>query len=139
MLLSLVSIVADCIWPGKLDVDVEKAPSTKMSSNNVNTYLSKIQNNFPHFRFSNIPVKTVALTVKCLKVSKSTGLDKIPAKVLKIASSIIAPSLTFTSCLIYHFPLEFLLVTGKLRVCARSIKAMTVVIWGIIDLFQSCQ
>ena len=28
-------------------------------------------------------------------MSKSTGLDKIPAKVLKIASSIIAPSLTF--------------------------------------------
>ena len=23
---TLVSIVVDCIWPGKLDVDVEKAP-----------------------------------------------------------------------------------------------------------------
>ena len=33
--------------------------------------------------------------VKNLKVSKSTGLDKIPDKVFKIASSIIAPSLTF--------------------------------------------
>ena len=40
-------------------------------------------------------MKNVALTLKCLKVSKNTGLDKIPAKVLKIASSIIAPSLTF--------------------------------------------
>ena len=49
----------------------------------------------PAFRFSNIPVENVALTLKNLKVSKSTGLDKIPAKVLKIASSIIAPSLTF--------------------------------------------
>lgn len=49
----------------------------------------------PAFRFSNIPVENVALTLKNLKVSKSTDLDKIPAKVLKIASSIIAPSLTF--------------------------------------------
>ena len=48
----------------------------------------------PAFRFSNIPVEKVALTLKNLKVSKSTGLDKIPAKVLKIASSIIASSLT---------------------------------------------
>ena len=69
--------------------------STKRSSNNINTYLNNIQNNFPVFRFSNIPVKNFALTLKNLKVSKSTGLDKIPAKVLKIASSIIAPSLTF--------------------------------------------
>ena len=105
-----------------------------MPSNNVNTYLSNIQNNFPPFRFSNIPVENVALTLKCFKVSKSTGLAKIPAKVIKIASSIIAPSLTF-----YHFPLEFLLMTGKMRGGARSIKAMTVVIWGIIDLFLSCE
>ena len=44
-------------------------------------------------------MENVALTCTCtlknFKVSKSTGLDKIPAKVLKIASSIIAPSLTF--------------------------------------------
>ena len=39
-------------------------------------------------------VENVLLTVKQLKVSKSTGLDKIPAKMLKIASDIIAPSLT---------------------------------------------
>ena len=39
-------------------------------------------------------MENVALTLKNLKVTKSTGLDKIPAKVLKIASSIIAPSLT---------------------------------------------
>ena len=73
------------------------AESTKRSSNSVNTYLSNIQNSFPAFRVSNIPVENVALTLKNLKVSKSTGLDKIPAKVLKIASSIpvIAPSLTF--------------------------------------------
>ena len=33
------------------------AGSTKRSSNNVNKYLSNIQNNFPAFRFSNIPVE----------------------------------------------------------------------------------
>ena len=89
------------------------AESTKMSSNNVNTYLSNIQNNFLPFRFSNISAENVALTLKCLKVSKSTGLDKIPAKVLKIAFSIIAPS--------SHFPLEFSLMTEKMHVCARSV------------------
>ena len=98
------------------------AGSTKRSSNSVNTYLSNIQNNFPAFRFSNIQVKNFALTLKNLKVTKSTGLDKIPAKIVKIASSIIAPSLTF----IFNLSLS-------------SIKAMTVVIWEIIDPFQSCQ
>ena len=72
------------------------AESTKRSSNNVNTYPSNIQNRSPAFRFSNIPVENVELTPKNLKVSKSTaGLDNIPAKVLKIASSIIALSLIF--------------------------------------------
>ena len=40
-------------------------------------------------------MENVAPTLKNVKVSKSTGLDKIPAKVLKIVSSIIAPSLTY--------------------------------------------
>ena len=85
-------------------------------------------------------MENVALTLKNLKVSKSIGLDKIPAKVLKIASRIIAPSLTFNYIyLICHSPMEFLLMTGKMRVCARSIMAMTAVIWEIIDPFQSCQ
>ena len=34
-------------------------------------------------------------SLKGLKASKATGLDKIPAKILKLSSSIIAPSLTF--------------------------------------------
>ena len=92
------------------------AESTKRCSNNVNTYLSNIQNSFPAFRSSNIPVENVALTLKNLKVSKSAGLDKIPAKVLKIASSIIAPSLTF----IFDLSLSsgiFFLMTGKMRAC----------------------
>ena len=36
--------------------------STRRSSNKVNTYLSNIQNNFPAFRFANIPVENVAVT-----------------------------------------------------------------------------
>jgi len=70
--------------------------------NNVNIYLSNIQNNFPAFRFSNISVENDALSLKNLKVTKSTGLDKISAKVLKIGSSVIAPSLTF----IFHLSLS---------------------------------
>jgi hypothetical protein len=35
------------------------------------------------------------MTLRNLKDNKSTGLDKIPAKILKLASDIIAPSLTF--------------------------------------------
>lgn len=46
------------------------------------------------FRFSQIDVVSVALTLKNLKASKATGLDKIPAKILKLSSDIIAPSLT---------------------------------------------
>ena len=62
------------------------AESTKRSSNNIKTYLSNIQNNFPPFPFFNIPVENVALactcTLKNLKVWRSTGIDKIPAEVL---------------------------------------------------------
>ena len=42
-----------------------------------------------------MPVENVALTLRNSKVSKSTGLDKISSKLLKIAPGIIAPSLTF--------------------------------------------
>lgn len=48
-----------------------------------------------NFSFSPILVDSVNSTLKNLKASKSTGLDKIPAKILKLSSSVIAPSLTF--------------------------------------------
>ena len=92
------------------------AESTKESSNNVKTYMKNISN-IPPFRFCNIAVENVLLTLKPLKVSKSTGLDKIPAKMLNIASDIIAPSLTF----IYNLSLS------------------TDLKWEIIDQFQSFQ
>ena len=73
-------------------------------------------------------MEKVALTLKCLKVSKSTGLDKIPAKVLKITSSIIAPSLTF----IFNLSLSsgIFMDDWKMLVCAWFIKVMTVVNYG---------
>ena len=46
------------------------------------------------FYFSDISVSNVALRLQNLKASKATGVDNIPAKVLKAVSHIIAPSLT---------------------------------------------
>jgi hypothetical protein len=46
------------------------------------------------FYFSDISVSNVALRLQNLKASKATGIDNIPAKVLKAASHIIAPSWT---------------------------------------------
>lgn len=52
----------------------------------------------PHacnLKFSPILVDIVFSTVRKLKPSKATVLEKIPVKVIKLSSSIIAPSLTF--------------------------------------------
>ena len=68
---------------------------TRLSSNNVNTYLKLPDSNSPSFYFTHIPVENVLMTLRYLKVSKSTGTDKIPAKMLRIAADVIAPSLTF--------------------------------------------
>ena len=69
---------------------------TKQWTNKVDIYLkSHADSNIPSFRFMYIPVEKVLKTLRHLKISKSTGLDKIPAKMLRIASGIIVPSLTF--------------------------------------------
>ena len=47
------------------------------------------------FCFFEISIENVSMTLRNLKANKSTGLDKIPAKILKLASDIIAPSLTY--------------------------------------------
>jgi hypothetical protein len=47
------------------------------------------------FCFFEISIENVSMTLRNLKANKSTGLEKIPAKILKLASDIIAPSLTF--------------------------------------------
>ena len=54
-------------------------------------------NSFPcaQFKFSPILVDNVASTLRGLKANKTTGLDKIPAKILKLSASIVALSLTY--------------------------------------------
>ena len=47
------------------------------------------------FKLSPISVDSVVSTLRGLKACKATGLDKIPAKILKLSANIIAPSLTF--------------------------------------------
>ena len=49
-----------------------------------------------HFYFSKISASNVAVGLQNLKPFKATGMDKIPAKALKAAKYIIAPSLTVT-------------------------------------------
>jgi hypothetical protein len=46
-------------------------------------------------KFSPILVDNVISTLKALKTCKATGLDQIPAKILKLSADIVAPSLTF--------------------------------------------
>ena len=47
------------------------------------------------FKLSPISVDSVASTLRGLKTCKATGLDKIPAKILKLSANIIARTLTF--------------------------------------------
>ena len=53
-------------------------------------------NNRPNliFHFSETSVNQVLTNLKQLEASKATGIDKIPTKILKISTNIIAPSLT---------------------------------------------
>ncbi len=46
------------------------------------------------FVFAQISQINVATSLRQLKVSKATGMDNIPAKILKMSADIIAPSLT---------------------------------------------
>jgi hypothetical protein len=55
-------------------------------------YLENNKLAIPSFRFMFIPVDNVLKTLRHLNVSKGAGLDKIPAKMLRIAADIIAPS-----------------------------------------------
>jgi hypothetical protein len=69
--------------------------STSNSSNNIHKYLKTNKLNYLFFSFENVLVENVQLTLRHLQTSKSTGLDNISAKMLKIAANIIAPSLTY--------------------------------------------
>ena len=45
--------------------------------------------------FHRINVENIILALMNLKINKSTGLDKIPANVLRLSADIIDPSLTY--------------------------------------------
>ena len=90
------------------------------------------------FYFSQINVENVALTLHNLKANKSTGLDKIPAKILKLSSDIIAPSLAF----IFNLSLE----TGIYVDDWKRARVIPIYNWPktnvnvkIIGRLQSCQ
>ena len=65
------------------------AQHTTNSYNNSNPTTDTI------FHFHRINVENVFLALMNLKINKSTGLDKIPANVLRLSADIIAPSLTY--------------------------------------------
>ena len=66
---------------------------------NENNADSDTDNNISHlntlFKFRAICEQKVITELNNLKVSKSTGLDTIPAQVLKIPANITAPSITW--------------------------------------------
>ena len=74
-------------------ISVSKCVSVKniaqTTSDNINSFLCA------EFKFSPIPVDNVVSTLRGLKANKTTGLDKIPPKILKLSASIVAPSLTY--------------------------------------------
>ena len=48
-----------------------------------------------HFHSSDISISSVFMRLQKLNVTRVTGMDGVPAKILKMISSLIAPSLTF--------------------------------------------
>ena len=73
--------------------------ATEASEEVLAQHTSSYENSNPSldttFRFHSIEVNNIVLALTNLKVNKATGLDKIPAKVLRISADIIAPSLTY--------------------------------------------
>ena len=77
----------------KLAAEYENEPSTNVDYLPANYNIDQYSGTF--LKFSPILVDSVASTLRDLKACKATGLDKIPAKILKLLANIIAPSLTF--------------------------------------------
>ena len=102
-----------------------------------NNYQPDIQKNSTAFYFSQIRVENVALTLRNLKSNKSTGLDKIPAKILRLSSDIIAPSLTH----IFILSLETGIYVDdwKRPRVVQFIRPRMKENAKIIDLFRYCQ
>jgi hypothetical protein len=58
-------------------------------------YIFNRQINTAEFQFHQINEENLAMPLMNLKTNKSTGLNKIPAKLLKLTAAIIAPSLCY--------------------------------------------
>ncbi len=48
-----------------------------------------------NFHFADITIDSVSKRLQKLNVAKATGMDGIPANILKLKSTLIAPSITF--------------------------------------------
>ena len=70
----------------------ENEASTNVDDLSVNYTFNQPSDTF--LKFSVIHVDSVASTLRGLKACKATGLDNIPAKIIKLSADIIAPSLT---------------------------------------------
>ena len=63
--------------------------------NNENISIEDSLSQNTSFHFCPVEINNVYSTLGNLKANKSTGLDKIPTKILKLSAEIIAPSLTY--------------------------------------------
>ena len=70
-------------------------PSHGESNDEPECILNENCNTTTRFCFSHIDIRSVLSTLKSLNVSKSTGIDNLPAKILKLSTDLIAPSLTY--------------------------------------------
>ncbi len=59
-------------------------------------YESTVLSPKENFHFADITIDSVSKRLQKLNVSKATGMDGIPANILKLTSTLIAPSITFT-------------------------------------------
>ena len=77
----------------RLAAEYKNEPSSNVDYPPANYNINQSSDIF--LKFSPILVDSVASTLRGLKACKATGLDKIPAKILKLSANIIAPSSTF--------------------------------------------
>ncbi len=96
----LINIIGDTIISNNLliaeafnDFFVSIGPKLSAEIDHDAMDLSELEN-LCYFTLSEISEYEVFLLLSNLKSSKSTGIDSIPARVLKISAEIISPSLT---------------------------------------------
>ena len=85
------SELADCFNDYFTNIGSDIAKSMPNSDRNFTDYLSKATSNF---KFQVVSESKVHRLLLSLNPCKATGIDKIPAKIIRVASPIIADSLT---------------------------------------------